>query len=360
MIGTFASEQVARQFATTVRKEYSEAAFKFDPDKNVYYVHVMETDRYKLAAAFRENIQEEAGFANAWILTDFQSGTSASYTDGGNSAIELQMYTGTTVLLSSADKSIISINKTVRVKKDEADLNTVTKQGGADIPLTFSATTRTGQEVAGKVVMLKDGKELSSFKTKEVVSLGGNQHNRAFTLICQVPGFSPEVRVINLDEVGSLPDVYQNDDGVWEIRFHVVRMKEDEIPLLYNKLFYEEASILRDESKEIVELLATVMKSNPGWKIVIDSHCNPLSDGKMLVAGRTKEYFAIEDAVEKSGTAKHLTRSRAETLRECLAALGIDKSRITVMGWGDLDPLVRGAEADVTVNDRIEIRLVSN
>jgi hypothetical protein len=358
VVGTFAKEHVARKFATNLRHEYAEAAFTLDHGKNVFHVHVMETNRFAFASAFRDNIQK-SGFANAWIFTDFQSETSASYVDAGSSAIELQLYTGNTVLLSSADNSILSISKTAPLKKNDAEENNATEKVGRDLPLAFVARTLTGQDVMGKVVMLKHGKELSSFKTNEVVSLGGTQRDNVFTFICQVQGFSPEVRVINLAEVGTLPDVYQNDDGVWAIRFHVVRAKVDEIPLLYHELFYQDASVFQEESRDVVELIANVMKNNPAWKIVIDSHCNSLSGGKMFVPGREKQYFEIGQSVEKSGSAKLLSKSRGESFRECLAARGVDKGRITVMGWGDLDPLVKGAEADVSVNDRVEIRLVS-
>lgn len=359
VVGTFTKEEAARKFATTLRQEYAESPFTFDHDKNVYHVHVMETNRFVVASAFRNKVRHEAGFAGAWIFADFQSGTSASSEDAGGSPVELQLYTGSTVLLSSADNSILSISKQARPRQTETGERSAAKGAAGDLPMTFVARTLSGQEVTGNVVMLKHGRELSTFKTKEIVSLGGKQDNPVFTLVCHVKGFSPEVRVVDLNEVGSLPGVYLNDDGVWEIRFDVVRMKVDEVPLLYHKLFYENASVLHEESEDQIDLIANVMKDNTRSTIFIDSHCNALSNEKIQVPGKAKRYFDISDAVEKSGSPKSLTKSRAEVLRDCLVARGIDERRITVMGWGDLDPLVRGAEADVSMNERIEVRLVN-
>ena len=97
------------------------------------------------------------------------------------------------------------------------------------------------------------------------------------------------------------------------------------------------------------------MRANTQSQIVINSHCNPGSKRIIAVPGNGSDPFDLSEAVERSGTDKTLSRARGETLRDYLAENGIDSKRITVMGWGSLDPLVDATGTNTEMNERIEV-----
>jgi outer membrane protein OmpA-like peptidoglycan-associated protein len=79
-----------------------------------------------------------------------------------------------------------------------------------------------------------------------------------------------------------------------------------------------------------------------------------------MLPGSSKSFFNLSDAVEKTGSGKQLTRKRAEGLKAYLVSKGVDSDQITALGWGNLDPIMKGEGANAEVNERVEIGVVTS
>jgi hypothetical protein len=350
VIGTFSKETRAREFAASLEPVFGEASFRYDADADRYHVYVMETDDHNAAHHFRVNLQQAGGFKNAWIFGGPGAGGSAPETDGGLSqnAARLELYTGGAVLLGSADQSYFSINK------DQAEVR-ASRGGSSAEGFTFVAEIEGGIYIPAKVMLMgNEGAAVSTFKTGEFVSFGASQRSRVLTFACKLPGYNTETTMVPLNNPGTMSNVTLNADGLWVVTFKMTKSKVDEMDLLYRGLFHSEAAVLQRGAKKQIDVLVSLMKSNPGWVVAINSHCHPGVKREIMLPARD-DYFSTTAASRKPGSDKQLTRARAETVRHYLVANGIEPHRITVMGWGSIDLLMKDQNGNAALNERVEV-----
>lgn len=352
VIGTFSSEDGAREFSRSLDGVFEHASFSFDPGRKLYYVHVLETNQQREAENFRNYLRNDFGFRDAWIYANINAGPETG--DGTNDGyVTLELFTGGSVLLSSADNSYVSISK----HRDKSKEN---KEIAAEKSFMFIAETRLGTVIPAKISLLdKKGNVISAFKTGEAVAVGGKQQTQLLTLVCEVPGFHSVTKIIELANPATTLDIHQNTEGIWEVRFTLPRLKADEVALVYDHMFYSDAAILEPAARKNIDLLVSVLKGNPATRIVINSHCNAGEKRTIKLAARGQDYFDLDEAVEKSGSDKQLTRERAEILRDYLVEQGIESHRVSIFGWGSMNLLVNPAADNKSINDRVEVQLLS-
>jgi hypothetical protein len=350
VVGTFSHEGGARDFAAALQNVFSEASFTYDDARQLYYVHLMKTDQQEEAHHYRHSLQADAGFQDAWIFTDVRKGESTSDGQATSHAepVRLELFNGGSVLLSSADNGYLSISRQGDQKKDET--------AEARMGFVIVAETPAGNALPGQVLVLDErGANLSAFKTDEIISFGGKELAHTLILLCQVPGYHPEAKVIDLRKFSQIPDISMDKNGIWKVLFQLTKINVDEINLLYHNLFHRDAAVFQAESRRQLEVLRALLRANAEWRIVINSHCNPGGKRDIVLPGKGRDPFDISEGVERSGTDMSLTKARAETLRDYLGDHGIDERRITVMGWGSLDLLVKRSAVNAAVNERIEV-----
>jgi outer membrane protein OmpA-like peptidoglycan-associated protein len=354
VVGTFSDQGRARDFAAALQNVFSEASFTYDDARRLYYVHVMNTDQQEEAHHFKHSLQADAGFKDAWIFTDVKTDVKTDESTAGGQAtsygesVRLELLTGGSVLLSSADNSYLSISRQAEEKKDQTS--------SPQISFIIVAETRAGHSLPGEVSVLdKRGDKLLAFKTDEIISFGGKELAHTLILVCRVPGYHPEAKVVDLSNFTRVPDISTDKEGVWKVRFQLTKTNIDEINLLYHDMFHPDAAVFRAESERQLHVLRTLLRANPEWRIAINSHCNAGQKRDIFLTGRGGDPFDISEAVERSGTDKSLTKARAETLRDYLANHGIDGRRITVMGWGSLNLVVKRSDPNAGLNDRTEV-----
>jgi outer membrane protein OmpA-like peptidoglycan-associated protein len=351
VLGSFSNEPGASRFAASLSGLFPDASFTFDAERSLYYVYATRTDVYREAEDFRAVLAARNGFANCWIFVNFKHPETADMTASSARGIRLELYSGDMVILSPADSNISSVSKHRGRAKEPADW-------GAETPFTFVAKNRSGLVMPGKVSYMRGGQAASIFKTGDIASFGGQQ--RTITFLCEVPGYSPVVRVIDMRELGGTPGVSVNTDGVWEIAFALTRMKADDVSLLYHGLFYENAVVMYPSSKERLDMVASLMRADPGVRISINTYCNARDTREIRAVGKEGDVFDIKGWQLRSGSDKQFTSLRAECLRDYLVASGISRDRISVMGWGHLNMIVNGAESDQAINDRVEVKFITS
>ena len=129
--------------------------------------------------------------------------------------------------------------------------------------------------------------------------------------------------------------------------------RRDYIELEHVK-FFEHSAIMKPESEG--ELLALVrLMENPDYKIRLHGHIHKGGSGEIVTLGESRNFFTPDPSNKKiHGSAKALTRYRAETVKAYLVSKGIDESRISTKGQGALLAIYEQASA----NERIEVEIL--
>lgn len=389
VIGAFTKESNARKFSGYARNLYLQAYYTFSEPRNMFYVTVLKTPKEDEARNWTLYLKNETQFKDAWVFTEALGPEKILSAENITNRHSKPRYGGTINFSAKSDEILNSQNLSENYagtsesgKTEERSTASWTNTDGisyiSNIPnitatkkqidltagklFTFIVETPEAKTIPAEIMLVnyEKAKKISNFNTGAVVALRGKTKNQSVTVVCDVFGYSLSAQTINLDKLSSMKALKQNAEGVWEVRFKLKPMEENEISVMYNTTFYEDASILEPASQKQLDELLTLMRSHPEYKILIHSHCNKGTKRAIKLPATSNGYFDIDDSFEKTGSDKNLTKERAETIRAYLIGNGIQTKRIAILGWGSLEMLVSPAAPDAQINDRIEIELLAN
>jgi outer membrane protein OmpA-like peptidoglycan-associated protein len=143
------------------------------------------------------------------------------------------------------------------------------------------------------------------------------------------------------------------------INFDLVRYHKGDIGTLFNVYFYNDAALMLPESKYELNSLLQLMNENPNYRIRLHGHTNGNYSGKILSIGEDKDFFSLEGASQGIGTARDLSRNRAEVIRDYLISNGVDASRMEVKAWGGRRPLFDKNSTNAKRNVRVEVEILA-
>jgi OmpA-OmpF porin, OOP family len=102
--------------------------------------------------------------------------------------------------------------------------------------------------------------------------------------------------------------------------------------------FERRSTKITEDSNVVVKEIAKILKDNPSFKIE--------------VAGHT-------DSRGTSSLNKQISQDRASSVREVLISLGIDKNRVTAVGYGEQFPIAKDDENGLSeINRRVEFNIL--
>lgn len=121
--------------------------------------------------------------------------------------------------------------------------------------------------------------------------------------------------------------------------------KKNDVQLLINNLlsikkinFERRSTKITEDSNSAVEEIAKILKDNPSLKIE--------------VAGHT-------DSRGSDSLNKKISQDRASSVREVLISLGIEKDRVTAVGYGEEFPIAKDDENGLSeINRRVEFNIL--
>lgn len=70
VIGAFANEANALRFTGNARKMNLDAIYQFNPDRNLFYVHIMKTERKEEASNWSIYLQRQTQFKGTWVFSE--------------------------------------------------------------------------------------------------------------------------------------------------------------------------------------------------------------------------------------------------------------------------------------------------
>ena len=142
------------------------------------------------------------------------------------------------------------------------------------------------------------------------------------------------------------------------VKFDLVRYYKGDKAIMYNVYFYNDAAVMTPESRYECNSLLQMMKEVPGYRIMLHGHTNGNYHGKIVTMGEDKNFFSLDNSRSTMGSAKDLSRNRAETIKQFLVANGIAADRIEVKAWGGKRPLYDKHGVNAKKNVRVEVEIL--
>ena len=142
-----------------------------------------------------------------------------------------------------------------------------------------------------------------------------------------------------------IPDDFKTDKTKKNIA-DINKYKTGETIVLDNIYFYPESHRVREQSADELQVLYSMLHSNPTLKIRIEGHVCCVTD--------------VEDAFDIDSQDNQLSVNRAKYIYDFLIKKGIDRERLKYIGFGRSKPVVPVElnEADANKNRRVEIRIL--
>ncbi|MFT6961576.1 MAG: outer membrane protein OmpA-like peptidoglycan-associated protein [Flammeovirgaceae bacterium] len=205
--------------------------------------------------------------------------------------------------------------------------------------MLFATDHLTGKYACVKNLTIEFSTE-SPTKGYEKVAFEVIQHNKATVYVSLPTSDVRWIRVTAKSNWGNpyfleMGRVYGYNDVAMD---NYAAMLEDNKELQLRNIYFEkDNTIIRQESLPVIEMLAYILRSNPDWHIAIEGH----TDG--------------------DGTHNHnisLSMRRAEAVLDGLVMAGINRQRLSAVGKGATEKLIKEiTEDDKARNRRVVIAL---
>jgi len=229
----------------------------------------------------------------------------------------------------------------------------------------INATTL--REVPGYVTLIDASRDkaMKSVSTNQVHQLKApNSKSKEVIALCDIFGFVKEQKIFKIDDPMSSPDkgAISNSGGIITIKYELARHKVGAILTMYKVYFYTDAAIMKPESKFELNSLLSMLKENDKLEVKIHGHTNGNNAGKIVrVKESDSNYFQITDNNDKgTGSAKELSKARADIIARWLEENGIDKKRMQIKAWGGKKMIYKKTDSMAGRNVRVEIEILKD
>jgi outer membrane protein OmpA-like peptidoglycan-associated protein len=362
VIGAFAKESNAKKFSGFARSRFFQSTYEVNPSRGLFYVYVIKTTTKKEAFEQVRILQKEAAFRDSWVF----KGTL------GEAAPVVVVTTPERIVTDPEPTPVDSTTVATITEDPKPTQPIITEVAVTTTPekpkrvvkgklFKFDIQSPTGETVAGNVhhVDLKRGRDIASYSSSDYSDVPRPaEKNEPMTLICGIFGYKEITQLVDYDTPSLTEGAIQDAEQAWVIPFKLERKKKGDVSVMYDVSFYKDAVIMLPRSQEELDELVNMMTSNPEYKIKVHGHTNGNNKRKIISLGKTRNYFDMNGSENKNGSAKELSKQRAEAVRDYLVEHGIEKSRMEIMAWGGMNMLVGENSASAKLNDRIEIEIL--
>lgn len=362
VVGAFAKESNAQKFTGYVRSLRYSAQYELNTAKNYYYVYVLKTTERAAGLTHAKELQSESEFKDAWLFSG-QLGTAepevaiAAVEPAATPPVDPVVETEVTPVVEIPEEPVSTVVDSASVTLPEPEM----KVRGKLFKFTIQRLDRFPLHGDVHIVDYNRGRDLAVYKSDEYIDMPRpNKTNNPMSVVCGIFGFVEVVKEIDYDHPELVPGATQDAKGAWVIPFQLERFKRGDVAVMYHVSFYKDAVVMLPSSKPEIDELLSLMKGNPDYKIKIHGHCNGENSRRIIALGTSKNYFDNKGSDERKGSAKELSKLRAEAIQSYLVDNGIDQNRTSTYAWGALNMLVSEHSPSAKLNDRIEIEILSH
>jgi outer membrane protein OmpA-like peptidoglycan-associated protein len=385
VVGAFGVEGNAIRFVETLQNEgHESAAYGLDPFRNLNYVYVLYSTNFKEALSSMNEYRRDGTFDEAWVKTitgkmpmpppvvqvetEPEMEKEEAVEEPPVITEEEESDDGYVPLGAIAVTEVAEEEKKGEIVEEVNErIETVKPSTLASIQVFLNLFNPTNNRIVAGQVQVIDTE-----RAKLITKVDGNKllflpspgtHSGEISMITDLFGYRKVQHEINYFQplADTVDNAIEYTDGVLIINFDMVRYRKGDITVLYNVYFYDDAALMRPESRFELNTLLEMMKENPEYRIMLHGHTNAKYYGEILSLGPQKNFFEItDDAVSSNGTAKNLARKRAETIREYLVVNGIAEDRVEIKSWGGKSPIVNPLGPDARQNVRVEVEILED
>jgi len=370
IVGGFASRDNAERFTAHVLGQNYPARYALNTNRKLYYVYVRLTADKQNAKQLAYRLRLETKFKDAWIYNGSLDGNAPMELAVMNkerqpaSAVQhaIAIETAAPVALATATAPVVAEAVSVAINEPATATSstTVTPSAPAGKRFVFQLTNAADhQPIHGAIRLLETetDESIDTYQANAEVSIPPPSSGKLI-VVCNLLGYKLAKRAINYtDPLKSIKGASMGAAQEVIIPITLVPVEKGDYIELENVKFHESSAILTPTSEpELVEL--TNLMSNPRCKIKLFGHTHSRADCDIISLGSSNQFFAFDPVNNNTrhGSAKELSRQRAETVKAYLVSKGIDPGRISTKGYGAVLAIYEHAAA----NERIEVQITRN
>lgn len=354
IIGAFQIPENAVQYAKSIKVKGKSPRVGRFRDNGMYYVYAYATkENLEFAREKRTELRSTSQFYDSWIL----------YV--GLKLDDLVEKERPDEITLSQPKEL----KTEEIKPAEKEEFIPPPPVAKDQNLynyrfnVINATTL--KEVPGYVTIIdaSRNKAMKSVSTNQIHQLEAPKtQSKEIIALCDIFGYVKEQVKLKIDDPMSSPDksMIEESGGITTIKFELARHKVGEILTMYHVYFYNNAAVMKPESKFELNSLLSMLKENDKLQIKIHGHTNGNAAGKIIsLRPDDNNFFEVtSNNIQGNGSAKELSKERAFTIARWLIDKGIDGKRMDVKGWGGKKMIYKKTDSMAGKNVRVEIEIL--
>lgn len=367
----------AKRFADKINVDGRHAKYGYDGMRSFYYVYL---DYY---ADFNESIREmlktrqQGGFPEAWVRVMKRTAPlehTATATEPkkpepvvAENRPQPAKETAPTMAADTAKVTAQPAFVPIEIVDNPHPDPVYRPQILTNTPVFLSLYNPTNNNVVEgeiEVIDTERGKLLTKVKGNDYVKLPDPKTKSGMlTLKSTSFGFRDVQHEINYKstERDTLQPYVSLVGNYYMISFDMVRLHRGDIATLYNVYFYNDAAIMLPESKYELNRLLQMLKENPSCRIMLHGHTNGRAHGTLITRSDPNNYFQLTSDVKHGiGSAKDLSRQRAEVIRDWLITNGIKEDRMEIKAWGGARMIHDKNSANARKNVRVEVEVLQD
>ncbi len=372
VVGAFAFPENAEKYCGHHKKTGMDVKVGYVDQCRLYYVYTSFNDEARLSIEEAALLRSKPEFWDCWVyhVGSEKNSIASDAPNPGADAISIPMDSATVI------DSTTSIGPATRIliEDKENNLESDTKSGPSaeqELPTTsevfLSLYNSTNDKVVEGTVSV-----VNSEKSTLIDKIKGNTYtvlpdprspSGKLILLCDALGYRKVQHEIVFNSLLSdSTSLFVEDVGTaLLIKFELIKYIKGDIRGLYSVYFYNDAVIMRSESKYELNQLKNMMAENPHYKIMLHGHTNGNYFGRFVLRSDNGDFFSIpKNARTQMGSAKKLSLMRADIIRQYLITEGIDGLRIQIKGWGGQRPLYDKNSVFAKKNMSVELEIMED
>lgn len=364
VIGAFAKHNNAINFTNQAVKNNFGAKYEMNVNRNLYYVYVMTTDNHDEAIAEALRLRKESPYFDTWVYNGLlgKEGEHVTGTDINPvttqqiqqvESNESQEVKAETIVPVTAEKEAVAAN-------EEEEVEEIT--GKKFFFRIYRGDNSEPVEGDVNVIDAQRARKMGTYAGNKPVGVSPpNNKDGSISLVCEVFGYRKVQRDLNYDTPQG-EDIQVSEENGTIVPFELMRLQKGDHAIMYHVYFFNDAAIMRPESRFEVNSLLEMLNENTKYKIRIHGHTNGNHRGKIIYLKEGADnFFALNNTNEiPSGSAKKLSGMRAELIRDFLVANGVQPDRMEVKAWGGKKAIYDKHSAQAQSNVRVEIEILEN
>ncbi len=387
VVAAYRSQQIdfVKKYTDKLGKDGRSAKYGYDAIRNFYYVYLDYYTDFDQSIREMLKTRQSGGFADAWVrvmkvpamkdkvnlLVEEKPSSTAPPLDHTASAKQTDVVVATEPAKEKTESSTVPFVKPANPPVEPIDNPKADPVYRPQIltttPVFISLYNPTNNKVVEgdvEVVDTERAKLISKVKGNDYLLLPDPKSKSGqITLISTSFGYRKEQHDINYKstEQDTLQPFIALVGNYYMIKFDMVRLHKGDIATLYNVYFYNDAAVMMPESKYELNSLLQMMKDNPNYRVRLHGHTNGSAHGKLITMGDSRNFFEITSDVKRGiGSARDLSRERAEVIREWLIANGIAADRMEVKAWGGSRMIHDKNSVHARKNVRVEVEVLQD